>query len=136
MIDLLEYLYNLILENHLSLVIEKLNTNFASRYIPNRNMIIVNSNWKKKNELPFVVGHELGHYLNKDNGVLYYSSSTNNTKEEHQADLRSLELIFDYAVKRGNTFNSPQEFVENYGIPERMLEPAKELFEKDNDLIF
>ncbi|RMC36014.1 hypothetical protein F5ESL0236_07630 [Lactobacillus sp. ESL0236] len=26
-----------------------------------RNLIIINTNWKNKSELPFIIGHEIGH---------------------------------------------------------------------------
>lgn len=100
-----------------------------------RNLIIINTNWKNKSELPFIIGHEIGHLMDGDVGLSYYCGNAL-TSKEHHADLYSLNLIFDYATRQYDCFNEPSEFMRAYGIPVRMYDSMVELFRKHNDLLF
>lgn len=100
-----------------------------------RNLIIINTNWKNKSELPFIIGHEIAHLMDGDVGLSYYCGNAL-TSKEHHADLYSLNLIFDYATRQYDCFNEPSEFMRAYGIPVRMYDAVVELFRKHNDLLF
>lgn len=132
--NLLDYLYGLIYDYGFGLEIKKLPPYFPARYIPAYNLIIINSNWHNKKEIPFTVAHELGHALNGDNGVMYYSNSaTPNSKAEFGANTYALTTLYEYAKQQGQYFDEPQNFVQAYGIPQNMLEIAKKLFKDDKE---
>lgn len=136
--DLMDYLYSLIWKYKLGIVADRtLPSHFPSRYIPSTKTIIVNLNWYKKEEIPFMVAHEIGHYINGDSGVSYYEDPIAPIKDigqEHQANLYSLNLLYNYALDHGNTFDEPIEFMHQYGIPMEMLDDTKQLFNRNNDL--
>ena len=132
--SLLDYLYKLIYDMGFGLEVCKLPPHFPSRFVPKYNLIIINSNWHNKQEIPFTVAHELGHAINGDNGVMYYShSATPNSKAEAGANSFSLKLLFDYSKKQGQYFSEPQEFIQAYGIPQDMLDEATNLFKNDTE---
>lgn len=55
-----------------------------------KDLIIINTNWKNKSELPFIIGHEIGHLMDGDVGLSYYCGNAL-TSKEHHADLYSLK---------------------------------------------
>lgn len=132
--SLLDYLYKLIYDNGFGLEICQLSPDFPSRYIPEYKLIIINSNWHNRKELPFTVGHELGHAINGDDGIMYYSNSARGSlKAEAGANLYSLKLLFNYSKKQGQFFSEPQEFIQAYSIPQDMFEQTKQLFKDDSE---
>lgn len=48
------------------------------------------------------------------------------SSEEHKADLYSLNIIYDYAAEQFDTFEEPIQFIQQYGIPFRMLDDTLE----------
>ncbi|GFO99732.1 hypothetical protein LHEH8_14880 [Lactobacillus helveticus] len=77
----------------------------------------INTNWRNSNEIPFIIGHEIGHLMLGDQGIMYYESFSGQNSEEHSADLYSLNLIYNYSAKKGDSFQEPGTFIQNYGIP-------------------
>ncbi len=144
--DLLNYICNLIWRHNLGVELCHLNDNhFRSRYLPKDRLIIVNTNWWNESEIPFMAAHELGHYINGDKGVMYYDTQSqphdainrdDDAFKEHQADLYGLNLIWDYASSHGYTCEEPGEFMQQFGIPERLHDDVSRKFESNDDLIF
>lgn len=96
--------------------------------------LVINLNWKNKKELLFIIGHEIGHFTNGDSRKFYYRNF--NTTVEHQADLYTLNLIFDYATRQYDCFNEPSEYMPAYGIPVRMYDAVIDLYREHNNLLF
>ena len=96
--NLISYLLNYTFDRGVSyaLVDNAKDTDPSVSFTDSKRMVI-NLNWKNKKELPFIIGHEIGHFANGDSGKFYYRNF--NTPVEHQADLYSLNLIFDYATR-------------------------------------
>ena len=135
--DLLTYLFKHAFENRISCALIWKDVNYQSVALPKKKLIVINQNCRNKYELPFIVGHEIGHIMNgdSDSGVAYYCGSPF-TSEERKADLYSLELIYDYAASQFSTFNEPGVFIEQYGIPYRMFDDTVKLYERRTDLLF
>lgn len=133
--DLIWYLFNFALDHNISYELQKLPPYFESRALPQENFIIINTNWHRTNEIPFIVGHEIGHIMNHDN-IERCQPQNASYPLELAADKYSLNLIFKYTLKMDLMIQEPQTFIEQFGIPERMLIPAKELFKNNKELIF
>lgn len=101
-----------------------------------RKRMAINMNWHNSDEIPFIIGHEIGHLILGEQGVKYYSSFSGQLSEEKPADLYSLNLIYDYSCNRGDGFTEPGLFMQAYGIPRRMEAATKKLFKENNDLIY
>lgn len=89
--------------------------------------MIINTNVSNKYELPFIIGHEIGHLMNHDDVVDCYAPTVT-YYFEREADKFSLGLIFNYALQQGNMIREPQLFIHQFGIPQRMLNQAMKLF--------
>lgn len=133
--DLLTYLFRLAFNNKISCALIWKDINYQSVALPKEKLIVINQNCKNKNELPFIVGHEIGHIMNGDATTSFYCNKPLSS-EEHKADLYSLNIIYDYAAEQFDTFEEPIQFVQQYGIPFRMLDDTIELFKGNNKLGF
>lgn len=133
--DLLTFLFKHAFENNISCALIWRDENYQSVALPEKKLIIINQNCSNKYELPFIVGHEIGHIMNGDNNAAFYCGKPVNS-EEHLADLYSLNLIYNYAANQFDNFEEPIQFIQQYGIPIRMLDDACKLFNKNDDLIF
>lgn len=100
------------------------------------NRKVINMSWYNPVELPFIIGHEIGHLIHGDLGDNGYGYSSVKGSQEREADNFSLKLLFNYSIKNADYFDEPYEFIEQYGISIRMLDTAVNLFQKYNDLTF
>ncbi|MBP2058942.1 Zn-dependent peptidase ImmA (M78 family) [Lactobacillus colini] len=124
-------------KNHgISPVLISVDPYYPSVSLKQSRKIIINTNWHNESEIPFSIGHEIGHLMLDDRGVIYLKSFAGKCSEEKPADLYALKLIYDYSKNRGDYFEDPGTFMQCYGIPERMAEATKALFEHDKDLYF
>ncbi|MDF7638406.1 hypothetical protein PT285_03020 [Lactobacillus sp. ESL0791] len=48
----------------------------------------------------------------------------------------ALRVIYDYAMRQIDICVEPGEFMNQYGIPDWMLDDTKSLFKKNDDLVF
>lgn len=134
--DLIMYLLNFALDNGIAWAIKQEDPYFPPMSFHKSRKLIVNMNWHNKWEIPFMIGHEIGHLMNDDPGISYYHSATVRGSAEREADLYSLNLIFDYAMAQCDPVYEPIEFMQQYGIPERMLNDTVKLFRNNYDLLF
>ena len=133
--DLIKYLLKYAFDHGISCALIRREQSYQSVALPDRKLIVINQNSKNKFELPFIIGHEIGHIMNGNvNGAFYCGKPVNS--EERLADLYSLNLIYGYASSQFDTFEEPVQFIQQYGIPNRMLDDAYRLFEKNSDLVF
>lgn len=85
---------------------------------PKNRMIIVNMNWYNKKEIPFQMAHELGHVINQDEGILYYSSFANKSKYERTANMTGLDILVPiYLDITGYSLDNVSPFMEQFDIP-------------------
>ena len=133
--DLIKYLLKYAFDHGISCALIRREQSYQSVALPDKKLIVINQNSKNKFELPFIIGHEIGHIMNGNvNGAFYCGKPVNS--EERLADLYSLNLIYGYASNQFDNFEEPVQFIQQYGIPDRMLDDAYHLFEKNNDLVF
>ena len=133
--DLIKYLLKYAFDHGISCALIRREQSYQSVALPDKKLIVINQNSKNKFELPFIIGHEIGHIMNGDvNGAFYCGKPINS--EERLADLYSLNLIYGYASNQFDTFEEPIQFIQQYGIPDRMLEDTYQLFKKNDDLVF
>ena len=133
--DLIKYLLKYAFDHDISCALIRREQSYQSVALPDKKLIVINQNSKNKFELPFIIGHEIGHIMNGNvNGAFYCGKPVNS--EERLADLYSLNLIYGYASNQFDNFEEPVQFIQQYGIPDRMLDDAYRLFEKNNDLVF
>ena len=133
--DLLKYLLKYAFDHGISCALIRREQSYQSVALPDKKLIVINQNSKNKFELPFIIGHEIGHIMNGNvNGAFYCGKPVNS--EERLADLYSLNLIYGYASNQFDTFEEPIQFIQQYGIPDRMLDDAYRLFKKNDDLVF
>ena len=133
--DLIKYLLKYAFDHGISCALIQRKQSYQSVALPDKKLIVINQNSKNKFELPFIIGHEIGHIMNGNvNGAFYCGKPVNS--EERLADLYSLNLIYGYASNQFDNFEEPVQFIQQYGIPDRMLDDAYRLFEKNNDLVF
>ena len=133
--DLVKYLLKYAFDHGISCALIRREQTYQSVALPDKKLIVINQNSKNKFELPFIIGHEIGHIMNGNvNGAFYCGKPVNS--EERLADLYSLNLIYGYASNQFDNFEEPVQFIEQYGIPDRMLDDAYRLFKKNDDLVF
>lgn len=135
MSDLIKWLYSYAFDHKIGVLQITTAKEYSSLADKNKRTIVINNNWKNKKELPFIIGHEIGHLMDGDVGLSYYCGNAL-TSKEHHADLYSLNLIFDYATRQYDCFNEPSGFMQAYGIPVRMYDDVVNLFSKNRDLLF
>ncbi|WEV51637.1 hypothetical protein OZX69_02790 [Lactobacillus sp. ESL0731] len=133
--DLIQYLLNFALDQGFSVAQICEAEEYRSLADKSKKLIIINTNWRNKAELPFIIGHEIGHLVDGDLGISSYCGTTLTSKERH-ADLYSLNLIFDYATNQYDCYQEPGQFMQAYGIPTRMYDDVVKLFRNNDDLFF
>lgn len=133
--DLITYLLQFAFDHGISCAFIWKSEAYQSVALPEKDLIVINQNCRNKQELPFVIGHEIGHIMKGDSGTAFYCNKPINS-EERLADLYSLNLIYDYASDQFDTFEEPIQFIYQYGIPIRMLDDATELYKKKSSLCF
>lgn len=131
--DLIEYLLNYAFDCGIGYKLVHADPYDPSLSLKKHNLMVINLNWHNQSELPFIIGHEIGHFILGDKGILYYSSFSGQNSEEKSADLYSLNLLYDYACRRGQYFEEPGQFMQMYGIPSKMAKATKDLFDHNDD---
>ena len=133
--DLVKYLLKYAFDHGISCALIQREQSYQSVALPDKKLIVINQNSKNKFELPFIIGHEIGHIMNGNvNGAFYCGKPVNS--EERKADLYSLNLIYKYASSQFETFDEPGIFMEQFGIPYRMKGDVYRLFKENDDLVF
>ncbi|WEV43005.1 hypothetical protein OZX56_05505 [Lactobacillus sp. ESL0684] len=134
--ELIHYLLNLAFDCGISYSLVTKDKSYQSISLPDQSFMVINLNCFNHYELPFIIGHEIGHIMNENDGKFKYTYGKVITSEEHAADLYSLNTIFDYATKQYSSYEEPIQFMQQYGIPNRMFDDTVDLFRNNNDLLF
>lgn len=87
--------------------------------------VLINTNWDKKEELPFIFAHELGHALNDDDGVLYYSTSASQSKIESEANSQAIDIMLEYSQAIDETPADYLTFMHSYNVPSFLDDEVK-----------
>ena len=62
-IDLITYLFNYAFDNDIGYVFYKTNPRYPSLAWKWKREIAINMNWHNQDEVPFTIGHEIGHVM-------------------------------------------------------------------------
>lgn len=124
--DIITYLLNFAFDRGIEIVwTDKLKPTAPSCAVPKDNKIIINGQWHDANELPFQIAHEIGHMLNGDEGVLYYSSYCSHSKIEANADIKAIDLLLDYCFLNDKQTENYSDFMYCYSVPSYLEEKVK-----------
>ena len=115
--ELMQFLINFTWDHHIGLDIGPYKADFKSCSIPENNLVIINTNWKDQDEVPFSFAHELGHIMNGDTGIRYYDSGTINSKSEYHANIFGIKLLLSFCNEHDIHFTNPVKFCEHFGVP-------------------
>lgn len=127
--EVIEYLLNFAFNKGFGFILtDKLKATTPSCANPTKNKIIVNMNWHNQNELPFQLAHEIGHMLNGDEGILYYSSYSSRSKIERNADNKAIDLLFSYCLNMDEVTINYNDFMKYYGIPNYLEENVRQRY--------
>lgn len=126
--DLINFLLYVAIAHHIDYDLGEHRPSFSSKALPSRNIIIINTNYYKAKELPFVIGHEIAHIIHQDDIAI---CTDPNAKRpcEHTANVYSVDLIHAYAKIYGrNNFVTPTAFLSYYDIPDKMYKYSTNFF--------
>jgi Zn-dependent peptidase ImmA (M78 family) len=88
-----------------------------SEAYPERRFMIINTNWWDQQQVPFTIAHEIGHIVNGDAGVLYFTPTK--TRFESAADRFAIRLLVPmYHDGIDAEFANPHRFIEALHIPD------------------
>lgn len=120
MSDVTTYLLNYALDHHIGFeLLNEVDSFWPSLAIPERNMMFINTNWYKQEELPMVVAHEIGHMIDGDSCYLYDQSTISRLKSENSANLIAINLLMKYCSDNDIEFNNSMTFLTQFHIPQR-----------------
>ena len=118
--DVTTYLLNYALDHHIGFeLLNGIDSDWPSLAIPERNMMFINTNWYKQEELPMVVAHEIGHMIDGDSCYLYDQSTISRLKSENSANLIAINLLMKYCSDNDIEFNNSMTFLTQFNIPQR-----------------
>lgn len=124
--ELIRWLLNYAFDKGINYIItDQLDEDIPSCAIPNKSTIIINSKYGKPTELPFTIAHEIGHVLNGEADVLYFSGFNNHSKIEMRANRRAVKLLLEYCNCHDLSLE-PAKFAETFGIPSSFEDMVKE----------
>lgn len=89
----------------------------------------INMNWYNQDEIPFSLGHEIGHMMIDEPDVRSeFTGYKVEVGEEKAANIFSLHLLYDYSCRRGDDFQEPGPFMQAYEIPFDLEEETCKMF--------
>lgn len=131
--ELINYLFNYAIVRDIGHVCYEVNPYYPSLAWKEKREIGINMNWHNQAEVPFTIGHEIGHImiggpnLKQLCGIAYGTQIA----EEMPADIYSLHLLYKYSCAQEDNFYDPLSFVRAYGIPNRMIGEAYKMFAEE-----
>lgn len=116
--ELIIWLCNYAYDHHVGYILaDDLNPETPSESDGDHQLVVINMKWHNHNEVPFSYAHEIGHFMNGDDGIRYYDSATINNKCEYAANLFAVRFILKFCERYGLHFTNPITFCEQFGVP-------------------
>ena len=88
-----------------------------SESFPEYNVAVINANYMNIDEIPFIIGHEIGHLMLNHSKKKFYASPANRIRMERAANEFSLDLLTEYCDLHEIYFYNALTFAEAFGIP-------------------
>lgn len=124
--DYLEAMLNFAFEHGISYT---LNGSFSpytpSGAYPDKKRIVINTNWHRPNQLPYVVAHEISHILHEDAGILYFHTDSSRRSLEAAADATATQLLVSEYHKRNDDVPNYAKFMADFEIPANLEDVVK-----------
>lgn len=112
------YLLNFAYDHHIGYtLIHNYDSTWPSFASPDDNMILINMDWYKKDDVPLIIAHEIGHMLDEDACYLYDESTPAQMKSENRANVKAIDLLLGYCRENDIEFNSSITFLQQFNIP-------------------
>lgn len=89
----------------------------TSESFPELNVAVINANYKNIDEIPFIIGHELGHLILGHTKEKFYASPANRLRMERDANEYSLYLLRKYCDLHNIHFENKLNFAQGFGVP-------------------
>ena len=116
--EIIKWLMNYALEHQIGVVFTyKAKKDDPSESFPEFSTTVINANYKNIDEIPFIIGHEIGHLMLKHSKNKFYASPANRIRMEREANEFSLDLITEYCDLHEIYFYNALTFAEAFGIP-------------------
>lgn len=119
----------------LKVIVEHLDTKYASHCIPALKCLIINSNCNQ-DDLPMIAGHELGHYVNGDEPRSSIATFSYTANEEAEADKFGIGLLYEYAENEDLVFDTSQDFSQAFSIPKNRQLQVDELAKNHRNVFY
>ncbi|GAA3626593.1 hypothetical protein GCM10022297_01450 [Lactobacillus hamsteri] len=88
-----------------------------SESFPEYSTAVINANWKNIDEIPFIIGHELGHLILGHSRKDFDQSPAKRIRMERKANEFSLFLLTEYCDIHDIYFYNWLTFAQSFGIP-------------------
>lgn len=125
--DLLEYLMNYALDAGIGVIYDAtLPSDAPSVSYAKSRIVILNGNWARQIESPFILAHEIGHIV-LQHRCSALAAPTIKIKMEHEADVFAAEIIWNYSKLIGTEYSNVYSFMQAFGIPNRMFDTVSKL---------
>ncbi len=126
--EVIEELLNFAFDHKIGYSLASLSPYTPSASNAKSRMIIINTNWHNKKELPFQVAHEIGHVLNdEEDGILYFTTDVAHSKIEHDANSKAVDLLLPIYYKNCSIdCINFRNFMSDLEIPSRMESEVKQ----------
>ncbi|WP_276804769.1 hypothetical protein [Lactobacillus hominis] len=131
--DTVDYLLNYAFDQGISYELTtELSLDAPSASRPKRRKMIINLNLSNKKELPLQIAHEIGHILNQDDGVLYFSTIKNHDLIEADATKTGIKILADYYFNEMDQSEwNVDNFMNYYCIPSYLRDWCYSLLTSD-----
>lgn len=115
--ELIEYLLNYTFDHGIGYKLVHADPYDPSLSLKKHNLIVINLNWHNKSELPFIIGHELGHLILGHKREEFDESPAKRIRMEKEANEFSLNLLTEYCDLHEICFYNKYSFAHAFGIP-------------------
>lgn len=116
--ELVQYLLNYAYDHGIGYKIEAVDPDWIPVYIPWKNLIIINSNWRDPKQIALQVAHEIGHALNDDSEFEYQACFSATSKVERAATRRGLEIIIKHVYDDSELYDvNYRQFMDVLSVP-------------------
>lgn len=89
----------------------------TSESFPEFSTAVINANYKNIDEIPFIVGHEIGHLMLGHTKEKFYASPANKIRMERDANKYSIGLLDRYCELNNIYFENRLNFARSFGVP-------------------
>lgn len=89
----------------------------TSESFPEFSTAVINANYKNIDEIPFIIGHEIGHLILGHTKEKFYASPANRIRMERDANKYSLHLLREYCDLHDIHFENELNFAQSFGVP-------------------